>query len=75
MLGKIRHYVPQKELISIFYSIFSSHVTYGCQVWAQRCTSSVNNIFKLQNRAMRIINFKEFDASVDELYKNEILNQ
>ena len=34
-----------------------------------------NKIFKLQNRAMRIINFKEFDASVDELYKNEILNQ
>ena len=32
MLSKIRRYVPQTFLLSIYYSIFSSHMTYGCQV-------------------------------------------
>ena len=33
MLSKIRHYVPYTELRSIYYAIFSSHMTYACQVW------------------------------------------
>ena len=32
MLSKVRHYVPQSELKSIYYAIFSSHMVYGCQV-------------------------------------------
>ena len=77
MLSKVRHYVPQCELKSIYYAIFSSHMVYGCQVWGQRNKLNANKldvIAKLQDRAIRIINFKQFREDPDPLYKdNEIL--
>ena len=44
MLSKIRHYVPQEELRSIYFSIFSSHMTYGCQIWGKSRSTYVNKI-------------------------------
>ena len=74
MLSKIRHYVPLEELKSIYYAIFSSHLTYGCQIWGQSSTVHVNKIFKLQNRALRITNFQAHDANPDALYRrNKII--
>ena len=74
MLCKIRHYVPQTELKSIYYAIFSSHMMYGAQVWGQSITTHTEKVFKLQNRAMRIINFSNFRADADPLYQtNKIL--
>ena len=70
MLCKIRHYVPMTELRSIYYAIFSCHMTYGVQVWGQKITTHNEKIFKLQNRSMRIINFSDFQAEADPLYKN-----
>ena len=67
MLSKIRHYVPTSELRSIYYAIFSSHMTYGSQVWGQAITTHTEKIFKLQNRALRIIDFPDFRADVDPI--------
>ena len=58
MLSKIRHYVSQKDLISVYYSIFSSHMTYGCQIWGQNCSSNhFKKIARLKKKAVRIITF------------------
>ena len=69
MLCKARHYVPGEELLSIYYAIFSSHLVYGCQIWGQNINIFTEKVFKLQNRALRIISFAEFDANADPLYK------
>ena len=68
MLSKIRHYVPKEELKSIYHAIFSSHMIYGCQVWGQCCNTYVDKIYKLQNKALRIINFTDFHSNVNPLY-------
>ena len=74
MLSKIRHYVPSTELRSIYFAIFSSHMTYGCQVWGQSVTTHTEKVFKLQNKAMRIITFSDLQADADPLYHtNNIL--
>ena len=74
MLSKVRHYVPKEELKSIYYAIFSSHMLYGCQIWGQGHSSHIEKIFKLQNRALRIINFEDFHANPDPIYiNNDIL--
>ena len=74
MLSKIRHYVPYTELRSIYYAIFSSHMTYGCQVWGQSITNHTEKVFKLQSRAMRIITFSDLQADPGPLYDtNNIL--
>ena len=74
MLSKIRHYVPKTELKSIYHAIFASHLRYGCQIWALEKTKAVERIGKLQDRALRIINFEEFHAAEKPLYfSNELL--
>ena len=70
MLSKIRHYVPKEELKSIYHAIFSSHLIYGCQIWGQGHNAHINKIYKLQNRALRIINFEGFRADSNPLYVN-----
>ena len=69
MLAKIRHYVPVKTLRSIYFGIFSSLLTYGSQVWAQNQNQYIARIHKIQNKAIRIINFSNFKDHVDPLYK------
>ena len=34
ILSKLRHFTPLSSLISVYYSLFYSHVTYGCSVWS-----------------------------------------
>ena len=69
MLSKIRHYVPKKELKSIYYAIFNSHMIFGCQIWGQTRNIHISKIYRLQNRALRIINFKDFRDDATPLYK------
>ena len=70
MLSKARHYIPEKELISLYYAIFSSHLTYGCQIWSQNNNPQLNKIITLQKRAMRTVKFTDFNAHTDPLFKD-----
>ena len=68
MLSKVRHYVNAGELKAIYHAIFSSHMIYGCQIWGQGKGTHIDKIYKLQDRALRIINFKDFRADPSPLY-------
>ena len=73
LLSKIRYYVPKYLLRTIYFSIFNSHMIYTCQVWGQN-QAKIKQISELQDKALRIINFKPKNYPVSELYKsNEIL--
>ena len=69
MLCKIRHFVKLETLLSIYYGIFSSILTYGSQIWGQS-NNVTNKLQILQNKALRVINFKPTRASVSPLFKN-----
>ena len=68
MLAKIRHFVPKDTLRTIYYAIFSSLLTYGCQVWGQFNNKYIGRIERLQNKAIKIINFANNNDSVTPLY-------
>lgn len=57
MLCKIRHYVSFDTLKMVYNGIFSSILTYGSLIWGQH-DRIVNRLQKVQNRAIRYINFK-----------------
>ena len=67
MLAKIRHYINEKTLSMVYHGIFSSLLIYGSQIWGQS-NQSVSKMEKLQNKALRIINFKPLRYSVNSLY-------
>ena len=69
MLSKIRHYVSKDTLCAIYYAIFNSILVYGSHVWGQNFNRHIQRLEKLQNKAIRIINFANFRDSVSKLYK------
>ena len=53
--------------------MFHSHLIYSSQIWGQNNTI-LRKLEPLQNKALRIINFKNNEYNVNELYKtNKIL--
>ena len=69
MLAKVRHYVPYETLKPIYCAIFNSHLTYGCQIWCQNKNDSTKKIGNLQQKAIRIINFKNNNNPSAPLFK------
>ena len=69
LLSKIGYYVPKYLLRTIYFSIYNFHMIYTCQIWGQnKC--KIKKISELQDKAIRIINFKQKNYPVAELYKN-----
>ena len=57
LLSKIRHYTTKSLLKTINLSLFSSHLIYACQIWGQSKTTLFQEIKKLQDKTIYIINF------------------
>ena len=68
MLAKIRHFVSPETLRCIYFAIFHSILTYACIVWGQTKNRHINRLIKIQNKALRIINFSKFDADTEPLF-------
>ena len=72
MISKARHYLKEDptNLLTIYHSIFSSHMLYGCQIWGQTDTKYLKKIQTLQNHAIRLISFADtFYDHVSPTYK------
>ena len=69
MLAKLRHYVTPDTLRVAYHAIFSSLLTYGAEIWGQNSNKFVKRIIKLQDKAIRIINFAHYNSSRGILYK------
>ena len=62
-------------LRTIYYSIFNFHLIYAYEIWGQ----NQNNLWftkltKLQNKALKVINFQSSDSPTGPLYQeNKVL--
>ena len=68
LLAISRHYLTPNLLKQIYYSQFHSHLSYGCQIWGSKPSSSAQTSI-LQNKAIRIMSFVDRYASAGPLYK------
>ena len=73
MLYKVRDFVDAGILKSIYHALFESHIHYACIIWGQNvCT--INRLFILQKKALRLIHFKERNAhSAPLFFKSKIV--
>ena len=75
MIAKTRHYIKDSpsQLLSLYHSIFSSHMIYGCQTWGLVENKYTKKIQTLQNRALRLVSFSDNSENAIrtcDLYKN-----
>ena len=75
ILAKLRHHLPFDILKTVYYSIFDKHLRYACQVWGQSNSDILVLVQRAQNKALRIINFKEERHPSEPLFtETKILN-
>ena len=62
-------------LQTIYYSLFNSHLIYGCEIWGQNQTNLwFPKLTKLQNKTLKVINFQSSDSPTGPLYQeNKVL--
>ena len=70
ILSKLRSHANLNTLRIAYYSLFQSHLQYGVQLGDQKNQEIKQITQKLQNRALKIINFKKFHRSIKHIYKN-----
>ena len=68
ILSKLQHYVPKKTMLSVYYAPFYSHMTYGSLVWSLTTQKNLDNIFMLQKKSIRIINFATSNHHTNPLF-------
>ena len=74
ILAKLRHYVPLKNRVSVYYAIFHSQILYGCTAWSLSTLKNINSINVLQKKCIRIMNFAPYNSHTNELFhKNQII--
>ena len=68
ILCKLRHLTPKSTLISIYYSLFYSYLTYGCSVWSLTSQKNLDILNILQKKCIRIITFSNYDCHTNALF-------
>jgi hypothetical protein len=61
--------VNNKTLISLYYAVFNSILTYGCQVWGSLGNPSFQKVIRLQKEALRIITFSNYGEHTSPIFK------
>ena len=69
ILSKLKKYVNNVVLRSIYFSIFESHLNYASIVWGQNVDSS-NRLFLLQKKAIRTLSFADRLAHTNPLFSS-----
>ena len=65
ILFELHYFVSKDICISVYYSLFYTHLIYGCLVWSYSRKSNIDRLIELQKRCIRIINFSEFNSHTD----------
>ena len=71
LLSKLRYFVSPNLLRTVYFAIFDSYLRYGCQVWGQNKNANTNEIASIQDKALRIISFKDRGAATGPLYQEK----
>ena len=69
LLAKARYYLTPNLLRTLYYAIFDSYLRYKCQIWSQQKSQNITDILDLQQKALRIMNFKSKFTSWKPLFK------
>ena len=68
LFAKLRHFVPQTTLITLYCSLIYPYLNYGVCAWGQASISLLNKILILQKRVLRFIFFVNRRESVNPLF-------
>ena len=68
-LRSVKKTLSQNSLQLLYFSIFHCHLIYAIQIWSCSRSSPLNELFKMQKSAIRIITGSSYNAHTEPLFK------
>ena len=68
-LRTVKNLLSQKSLLMLYNSIFHCHLLYAIQIWSCVRSGPINELFKLQKAAIRIISGTSYNSHTEPLFK------
>ena len=64
ILYKVKQFLPESALLSLYYTLFFSHVNYGNTAWSSANSVDKNRLHVLQKPALRPVSNSEYRKSL-----------
>ena len=68
LIAKLRHYVPQNTLITLYWALIHPYLNYGIAIWGHTSKTLFDKLLRLQKRTLRLIFFKDRKQSAIPLF-------
>ena len=68
ILTKLKTILPKQNLLQLYYTLVHSHLTYGISIWGSTYPSYLQNLQKLQNKALKAICNAPYRSPAKPLY-------
>ena len=65
--NRVKYILPYAALRSLYFSLVHSRLQYGIEAWGN--SNSIHKLLRIQKRAIRVINNKEYRHHTDPLFK------
>ena len=65
---KIRNLIPPSIMKKVYFALIHSHLVYGIELYANTFAKYLDPLIKLNNKILRIIQFKPFRTPTKQLY-------
>ena len=69
MINRVKHLLPRKTLMLLYYTIIYPYLSYCCVVWGGAPSTSIECIRTLQKRAVRLVSQAPYRAPSTPLFK------
>lgn len=70
ILNKVKHILPQKYLLTLYYSLIYPYLTYGLTLWGGTHKTYTNKILVLQKKLVRAIHKAIYNDHTNSLFMN-----
>ena len=67
ILSKLRYNASTDLCLQVYYALFYSYLTYGCNIWGLTSEENISKLV-LQNKCVRIISFAPFNSSTNQIF-------
>ena len=68
IISKARHYVNLDILVNLYYCLIYPYLIYGIVAWGHTYQSTINPLFILQKKLLRLMTFSNFDAHSNPIF-------
>ena len=73
IINKLKSFVPDNVLRSLYCTLILPYINYGIIAWGSSCKSNLENIYKLQKKAVRIMSKSNYLSHSAPLFKKHNL--